>query len=200
MLKKITLISTSAISAFALHMAEININDKDLEVGAKLDVGQFNDRVEPNTMFVGAKFLNPVDEHSSDSLTNLKPYYEVNFSIMREVGNYGVSFGMGLKLNYTEIGNTNFSALPLGVEFAYAFPSPKVIPMHLGASLYYAPEVLSFADSTRYLEYRIHYDVELIPNAGLTLGYRNLNVKAGNSSIGSVNYNSSWYVGFQLGF
>ena len=199
MLKKITIITASAVSAFALHMAEININDKDLEVGAHFDLGQFNRAVEPNTMFFGGKFLNPDDSHSADSLLSLSPYYELNFLIMREVGNYGVSFGMGVKLNYTQIGNADFSALPLGVEFAYRIPAPKLIPMSLNASLYYAPEVLSFADTTDYLEYRVHFDVELIQNAGITVGYRSINISAG-TGIGSKNYNSSGYFGFQLGF
>jgi len=199
MLKKITIITASAVSAFALHTAELNINNKDLEAGLQLDVGQYNDRVEPNTMFIGGKFLNADDSHSSDSLTSLESYYELNFLIMREIGHYGVSFGMGMKLNYTQIGSKEFSSLPLGIEFAYQFPTPKVIPISLNASLYYAPEVLSFADSTDYLEYRVHFDIELIKNAGITLGYRSINISSG-TGIGSVNYNSSAYFGFQVGF
>jgi len=200
MLKKLTLITASSISAFALHMAEININDKDLEVAGRFDVGQFNDNVEPNTMFVGARFFNPVKEHSSNSIIDIDPYYEANFLIMREVGNYGLALGMGVKLNYTKMNSTNYSSLPLGVEVAYSFPKPKVIPITLGASVYYAPEVLSFADSTAYLDYKVHVDVELIKNAGVTLGYRNIGMSTGNSSLGSSNYNSSWFLGFQFKF
>ena len=40
MLKKISLITVCAVSVFAMHNAEININDKDLEIGARLDMGQ----------------------------------------------------------------------------------------------------------------------------------------------------------------
>jgi len=39
MLKKLTMLSVCAASAFALHTAEININNKDLEVGAQFDMG-----------------------------------------------------------------------------------------------------------------------------------------------------------------
>ena len=56
MLKKILLLGASAISAMALHVAELNLNEKELEVGAKFDIGQFNENVEPNTMFAGGKF------------------------------------------------------------------------------------------------------------------------------------------------
>ncbi len=200
MLKKITLITASTISAFAMHMAEININDKDLEVAGRFDIGQFNDNVEPNTMFFGAKFFNPVVAHASSSIRSIKPYYEANFLIMREVGNYGLALGMGIKLNYTRMNSINYSALPLGAEVAYTFPAPKVIPITLGASIYYAPEVLSFADATAYLDYKVHLDIELIKNAGVTMGYRNMNMSAGNNGLGSTNYNSSGYLGFQFKF
>lgn len=88
MLKKVLLIITTAISAFALHTAEININDRDLELSAKLDMGQFNDNVEPNTIFVGGKFLNGQKENSrldsGGSLSKIDPFFEVNF-LMKKV-------------------------------------------------------------------------------------------------------------------
>jgi len=199
MLKKLILVSMFAVSAFAMHSAELNINDKDLEVSAKFDIGQFNENVEPDTMFIGGKFLNPDKSHSDDSVDNIDPYAEVNFLIMKEIGNKGMSFGMGAKLNYSKVENTDYSALPLGIEFAYKIPADDLIPMSLNGSLYYAPEVLSFSKATGYLEYRIHYDIELIENAGITLGYRNINMDFENSSS-SFNYNSSWYFGFKIGF
>jgi len=199
MLKKLTLMTACAVSAFALHTAELNINDKDLEVGMQFDVGQFNDAVEPNTMFVGGKFLSPDSTHSTDNLNSIDPYFEGNFLIMREIGNMGMSLGMGVKLNYTKVQNKDFSALPLGLEFSYKIPAPKLVPMSVNGSLYYAPQVLSFLDGKDYLEYRIHYDVELIENAGLTIGYRSMNTSFENIS-GTLNYNSSWYFGFKVKF
>jgi len=204
MLKKISILVVYAASAFALHTAELNINDKDLEVGAQFDIGQFNDAVEPDTMFIGAKFLTPDSSHSTDEISTINPYFEGNFLIMREIGERGMSFGMGAKLNYTKIEKTDFSSLPLGVEFAYQIPAPKLVPMSLQGSLYYAPQVLSFSEGKDYLEYRIHYDIELIKNAGLTLGYRNINTtfknSVGTTGKNSINYNTSWYLGFKVKF
>lgn len=199
MLKKIVLLAATAISAFALHTAELNINDKDLEIGAKFDLGQFNDNIEPNTMFVGAKFFNPDESHSSDSLNSIDPYFEVDFLIMREISN-GMSFGMGIKLNHLAIEGEGMTALPLGVAFAYQLPFDDLVPMHIAGSLYYAPEVLCLSSNAGdYLEYKIHYDVDLIENAGITLGYRSINASFSNS-LGSLNYNSSWYFGFKVKF
>jgi len=193
MLKKLALLSISTISAFAMHYAEININDKDLEIGAKLDIGQFNPNVEPDTFFVGAKFLNPKPEHS-DPHVDIDPLYELNFLLLKPIGDLGMKFGMGMKLNYTE----NFSSLPLGIEFQYKIPAEKLIPMYLYGSLYYAPEVLSFSDAADYLEYRIAYDIEVIENGKFTLGYRHIDTNYMPSS--DVVYNSSWFVGFKIGF
>ena len=198
MLKKIVLLATTAISAFALHTAELNINDKDLEISARFDMGQFNDNVEPNTMFVGAKFFNPDESHSSDSLNSIDPYFEVDFLVMREISN-GMSLGMSIKLNYFAIEDENVAALPLGLAFAYQLPLDDLIPMYIAGSLYYAPEVLCISSNTDdYLEYKIHYDVDLIENAGITLGYRSINASSSNTS--SKNYNSSWYFGFKVKF
>lgn len=199
MLKKLTIMVVCAVSAFALHNAELNINDKDLEVGLNFDMGQFNEAVEPNTMFIGAKFLSPDSTHSTDNINTLNPYFEGNFLIMREIGNMGMSLGMGVKLNYTKVEDIDFSALPLGMEFGYKIPATKLVPMSINGSVYYAPQVLSFTNAKEYLEYRIHYDVELIENAGLTLGYRNMNTTFDNN-LGTLNYNSSWYFGFKVKF
>ena len=196
MLKKLSIIALFAASAFAMHTGEININDKDLEVSAKFDIGQFNDAVEPDTMFVGGKFINADKKHSSDNPSDLDPYYEVNFLMMKEVGSAGMSIGMGAKINYTK----DYTAIPLGLEFAFKIPAEKLIPMYLNGSLYYAPTVLSLRDADSFLEYRISYDVEVIDNGRVTVGYRNLNTNYISSRGGDLNFNSSWFIGFKIGF
>lgn len=200
MLKKITLLTATAISAFALHTAELNINDKDLELTANFDIGQFNDNVEPNTMFMGGTFFNPDKSHSSDNLTSINPYFDLNFLVMREIGNNGISLGMGIRLNYMKLNDKSFSSIPLGLEAAYKLPFTDLVPMSISGSVYYAPEVLCLSsDAKSYSVYKIHYDVDLIENAGLTLGYRSMNTKF-NASSASINYNSSWYFGFKVKF
>ena len=199
MLKKIIILLSLTISAFALHQAELNINQKDLEVSAGLDIGQFNQNVEPNTMFIGGRFLNADSDHTDDIASDLNSLFELDFLVKRKLAGTGFSVGMGLKLNYVKFANSTFSSLPLGLEVGYQIPLLKALPMSIGGSLYYAPEVLSFADSIAYFEYRVHYDIELIENAGLRLGYRNINMKAEGSSK-QFNYNDSFYLGFQLKF
>lgn len=196
MLKKISLIAFLAVSAFAMHSGELNINTRDLEVSAKLDMGQFNNAIEPHTMFIGVKFLNADEKHSDpESDDNLKPYFEVNALLMQEIGNLGMSIGMGVKTSFTE----NYAAIPLGLEFAYKIPAPGLIPMQLNGSLYYAPAVLSMRDADNYLEYRISYDIEIIKNGYITIGYRNIDTNYEGSNA-DFTYNESFYGGFKIGF
>jgi len=197
MLKKTTLIALYAASAFAMHSGEININNKDLEIGVKFDLGQFNTAIEPDTMYVGGKFINADGDHATDKPADLDPYFELNFLMMRAVGNQGMSIGMGTKAAFSE----HYLAIPLGLEFAYELPVTDFVPMYLHGSLYYAPSVLCMSDADSYLEYRISYDVEVIKNGLITLGYRNIDTNYDNSgSKVDFTYNDSFYVGFKIGF
>ncbi|MDQ7044197.1 MAG: YfaZ family outer membrane protein [Sulfurimonas sp.] len=199
MLKKILITTLPAISAFALHTAEININDRDLELNAKFDMGQFNSSIEPNTVFIGGRFLNGQKENSrlenGDPVTNIDPFYEVSFLMKRAVGDMGMSFGMGVKLNYTK----DFSTIPLGLEFEYVIPAKKLVPMYVYGSVYYAPSALSFSKAKDFVGYRVSYDIELIDNGRVTIGYRNINTNY-DAVGGRVVYNDSVYAGFKFAF
>lgn len=195
MLRKLAFMTASAVSAFAMHTGEININDADLEISAQLDIGQFNENVEPHTMFVGAKFLKGEGDHSSVKGADIDPYYELNFKMLKEINNSGMSFGMGAKLNYTK----DYSTLPLGLEFIYVIPAQEFVPMYLHGQLYYAPGALAFSDAKDYLEYRIGYDIEIIDNGKITIGYRNMDTNYDYAN-GDFTYNESWYAGFKIAF
>lgn len=186
-----------AASAFAMHSAEININDKDLEVGAKLDMAQFNDTSEPDIIFIGAKFLHGHEDHSDFERNGIHDYSELNFLMQREIETSGLSIGLGLKLNHTE----NFTSMPLGIEALYKLPTGAVTPLYFGAILYYAPEVLTLDDAQNFLEYRLNFDIEVIENGRITLGYRSIDT---NYDVGGethkINYNRSAYVGFKFAF
>ena len=204
MLKKLGFISILSASAFAMHGVDININDKDLEFGANLDMGQFVNTVEPNTVFVGARYLKGNQDHS-DFTKNDNAYYEANFLMQKAVPNSDVTIGLGVKLNHTQYDtgskNLNFTSIPLGVELGYKLPVHSPVPLYLGGKLYYAPEVLCMNDAKSFLEYRVNLDIEVIPNGRVTVGYRNLDTNYDVSGrTMNANYNSSAYVGFKFQF
>ena len=194
MLKKLSLVALSAISAFAMHNAEININDKDLELGVGFDLGQFNDTVEPNTTFLGIRYLNASDENAN---ANISDYAEASFLMKRRVQNSGVIFGIGLKTNYTKVRDEIFMTIPLGLEAGYTLPIS--LPVIIGAKVYYAPQSLSFSEAESFLEYRADFSVEVIEKGSVILGYRNIDTNIENS-YRDINYNESFYFGFKFNF
>ena len=191
MLKKITLLAASAAAAFAMNSAGININNDDLELNTNLDIGQFNENVEPETMFVGVRFL----DADNSNRVNDDALYEVSFLMKREMGQSGLNVGLGVKANYTK----DYTTLPLGITFEYGLPAVKAIPMALHANVFYAPKVLSFQSAEKYFEYRLEYDAEVIEHGHVIVGYRHITTDY-DDGRGDFTYNTSAYVGFNFEF
>ena len=197
MLKKLSLMTVCAVSVFALHNVELNINDKDLEIGAKLDMGQFNDYTEPNTVFVGVKFLHGNEDHSDIEKNDIDDFSELNFLMQRDIDSSGLKLGLGVKLNHTE----SFTTIPLGIEASYKLPVGDVTPLYLGASIYFAPEVLAMEDAKSFLEYRVNFDIEVIENGRISLGYRSIDTNYEiKGETYNMNYNRSAHIGFKFAF
>lgn len=197
MLKKISMLTLCGVSAFALNTAEINVNDSDLELSGKLDMGQVMNSVEPNTVFIGLKFLDADQKKSENENANIDSYAEINFLMQKEVGRSGLSLGLGMKVNATKGFDQTFISAPLGLEASYKLPASEYIPMYVGGSIYHAPSVLSFEDAENFLEYRATFDLEVIKNGRVTIGYRSLDT---NYKTFNFNYTKAVYVGFKFGF
>jgi hypothetical protein len=189
MAKKILLIICLVISSFAMNSAEININNEDLELGAKIDMANISNRVDSDIMYLGADYLYT----NKDKNIKLYPFYELNFLMMRNI-NEDLGFGLGIKLNHTH----NFTSSPLGFEIAYHIPQTYIVPIYLKGSIYYATHVLSYEDADNFAEYRLNVDIEVIEDGFITLGYRNL--KTNYEKRGDITYNSSFYGGFRIRF
>ncbi len=196
MLKKLGLIALCTASAFAMHSVELNINDKDLELGAKVDMGQFNDSIDPDTVFIGAKMLHADEKHSDfNKNSEMNDYYEANFLMQRRVGTSELVIGLGAKINVTK----NFSSIPIGAEATYKVLDGAV-PMYLRGAVYFAPEILSMQDAKSFLEYRASLDVEVITNAYVYFGFRSIDTNYDDKKGGNISYNRSVYLGLKFGF
>jgi len=190
MLKKVTLMALGAVSVFAMHSAEVNINNSDLELSARLDMGQFNESLEPDTIFLGAKYLNADERHSD--VRSIDDYQELNFLMQREISP-DFRLGIGAKLNHTK----DFVSIPFGVEASYKLPVTSSVPFYFGAALYAAPEVLSLDKADSFLEYRFMLEAEVIQNAFVTVGYRHMDT---DYKRRDVEYNESLYFGLKFLF
>ena len=204
MFKKIGLILATSISVFAMHSAEININQKDLEFGLNLDMGQYNRGVEPDTTFLGIKYLKASDENSEDEdgeTVDLKYFLELNFLIKQEIKSTGLKVGLGVKTNFSKVAGDTFMSVPIGLDVSYELPLKNFIPVEVGGEVYYAPESLSFSDAIEFLEYRIGVNLEVIERGSIFVGYRNLDTNYEISNVKSnITYNKSGYFGFKFEF
>ena len=201
MLKKLGLsIVLTCVSLFAMHGAEININNEDLELTAKIDIGQINHAIEPDTIFVGLKLLNGHESHTSEKNLDNGTYIDLNFLMMNELPIKGLHIGLGVKLNYSDSFNSDFVSIPLGIEFKYKIPAYNLIPLYLAGSAYYAPSVLTLSDAEDYFEYRVSFDIEVIRNGAITLGFRSLELNYDNITYSKYTYNRSGYIGFKFNF
>lgn len=204
MLKKL-LLGTLLLSSttYAMHEFELNLNNKDLDLHLGLDMGQFNDAIEPDSFIVKARIMKGDQEHArlpQDQDTNILG--ELGFVAQSSSAMApGLMMGMGIKLAYTPLKNQSIFAMPIGVVADYTLPFDIVIPLHIGGQFYYAPEVLAFERSTSYMEYQANFDIEIMERGLITTGYRGIETPTkdpvGNSK---TYYNRSFFVGLKFKF
>jgi len=196
MLKKLLFIAAMSSALFGFHTAELNINDKDFEGKLRFDMGQFNETVMPDSIFFGIGYIKGSEEHSD--FPTADGLVEAAFLMQRPFGSSeNLLIGMGIKYEYSRIRESDFSALPIGLEARYLLPISVGVPMYVGGIFYYSPEVLTFNDAKNYIEYRANFDMELIERGHVVIGYRNIDL---NTDVKDMNYNHSWYLGFKFQF
>lgn len=201
MLKKLLLSTLLLVSnSYAMHEFELNLNNKDLDLHLSLDMGQFNDNIEPDNVMLKARIMKADREHA-------RLPFNQDTNILGEVGFVaqsssamapGLTMGMGLKLAYTPLNNQSIFALPIGVTTDYVLPFESFIPLHIGGQFYYAPEVLAFEQSTSYMEYQGNFDLEIMERGLITMGYRGIETPTKERS--NSYYTRSYFVGFKFKF
>lgn len=199
MIKKILLSTALTASLFATEVAELNVNNTDLELGyqVKLPHGAVNvEGIAQGDSYFGVKYMTG-DGGNSDATIEMgvEDYMEVNFGVMQKIGNTGFEGGFGFKVNHTE----DFTSVPLGIMGKYPINMYPDVPMSIGASLFYAPSVLTFEDGENYSESRIEFSAEPIRDVELSIGYRNMQTDY-EGLRGDFTYNKSVYFGVKMRF
>lgn len=191
----------SVSSIYAMHTAEINVNEYDLEAGVKLDVGQFNTTVEPDTTFIGVYYLKGSGENDSLGGDNndVNSYVNFNFIVKQKIQGTNFQVGLGIKAAYTSTDTLDYMALPIGAELSYTLPTNSVIPVGLKVAASYAPQSLSFLDAKDYIDYRLEAYAQLMDRASLYIGYRNIDTNYEDTSV-DYTYNKSGYFGIKFSF
>jgi len=172
MLKKLFMTAALSVSLFAMHEAELDLNNYDLDAKINFDAGQFNPDVEPDTVFFGFRYLHGSHQHNDRDLSKDHDLVDGHFFVRQRLAKANaLTLGMGAKFVYTSIETYD----------------------------YYAPQVLSWDDAKNYFEYDIHLDVMLIDRAGLSAGYRKINTDF-EMTRGDLTFNETWFVGVKFRF
>jgi hypothetical protein len=103
----------------------------------------------------------------------------------------GKLFFISPKQNYG-----NGTVLGLGGRFNYTWPSYNRFT--IGGELYYAPNITSFNNANRYLQYGVNAGYEILRNAELYVGYRH--ISAAFTSTSTMTLDSTFMVGLNLSF
>jgi len=186
----LTTLLTSSI-LFAESGVGLNINEKDLEIEGILDSRNLQALQTSSTIYqADVNFLN-VDEEAK-----LIGAGVVATNKLEAVE--GIELSFGAKFIWAEIGDEDFTALPLMAKVRYTFPPLmfKIPPVSLEGKALYAPKVLAFGDSTSYKEFRVNAEIEMIENVRIYAGYRNLHTKYDGFSESL--FDTGFYGGFKL--
>jgi YfaZ precursor len=90
----------------------------------------------------------------------------------------------------------NGTVLGLGGRFNYTWPSYN--RFKIGGELYYAPNIVSFNNADRYLQYSVNAGYEILHNAELYVGYRHISAAFTHTS--TLTLDNTFMVGFNLSF
>lgn len=194
----------AATSLMAMHEAEINLNNYDMQVKVDLDMGQFNDTIEPEHVMVGGSYLYASGHHNSVSGAKDSRLMDVHFMVQQPLGPVpDLTVGLGAKGVYTKVdmgaSDSDFYALALGLKGEYHLPLDIQVPIAVGGQVYYAPNVLSMSDAKNYLEWDVHAEAMVIDRAGIVAGYRHIDTNFDHPNLDMV-LNEHWYVGVKFKF
>ncbi len=186
--KSIAAALIASTTLMAQNSAEINLNSNDIEVAGSYQTGygfSYDGRSSRN--YLHARYL-----YSGESSTQGESLGEIGYLATGTVGSFTrLRLGIGIMASAAD----SYFAVPLGISAKYQLPIEW--PVTLSASFYAAPDPLVFGDGNGYSAYRIGLESQIIPNASLYGGYRNIDLKYEN---GRKNFNDGWYVGVRFYF
>lgn len=186
-----SLISSTLL--FAESGVGLNINEEDLEIEAVLDSRNLAALQTSSTIYqADVNFLN---ENEENKLIGL------GIGATNKVeGVQGLEVTLGLKGVWADLGNENFTALPLMGTVRYVFPPLmyNIPPVSVEGKLLYAPKVLSFGSSEAYREVRVNAAMEVIENTSIYTGYRNIHTQ--HAKVNKELFNNSFFGGIKINY
>jgi predicted porin len=188
------LAATPAVVRAADANIELNVNSDDVE-------GRFDVKLNPfeAPMSAGGGYLYSDDDEK---------YWiaNANISVKDEVFVPALSLGLGLKGVY---GNTDFGpydrdTTALGFQFLGEYDFRKFranLPFSVTAALTFAPDILSFNDTDKYVEFETAAYFHINYFAAVFVKYRDLQIDYTSSGLQNQNLSDdAFYLGIRLSF
>lgn len=124
----------------------------------------------------------------------------IGIEMMGEAGSHapGLTGGVGIKAYGVSIDNTgdDVGSVTLGGKLRYV--PPQVGRLGLSAGLNYGPDVTTFGDANRFMEFNARAGFEVLPEASLYVGYRKVRVRMDRG--GDVDLDKGWHLGITMSF
>jgi len=183
----------SSVVLFAESGGGLNINENDLELEATLDSRNLAALQTTSTIFQAeANFLN-IDEKAKSVGVGVGATNKLE-------GIEGVEVTLGTKLVWAEVGDEDFTALPLMAKVRYDFPPLmfNIPPVSVESKYLYAPKVLAFGDSEAYREFRVNVEMEMIESVKIYAGYRN--IQAEYKGVEDSLFDTGFYGGLRFSY
>ncbi len=108
-----------------------------------------------------------------------------------------LSFAIGLKSWGVHVDEAEETLLSFGLGAGIGYTIPGT-PVTLSASGYVAPNILTFGDSSGVREWSVRAQAQVLPNAALFVGWRELRVRL--DDYGSYELDDTVHIGLRLGF
>lgn len=177
-----------AVSSAALA-DDIDINLRDEAIRATYTMQSGNNRSGLSTEL--GLFYSEDKEKLDDTLFHLG--LNVSGENWSQSGTFDIS--LGGRIYYTSPEDLDLAAIGLGGAIRFS-PAHR---LGLGGHVYYAPDITSFMDAETFLEAGIRLDYQILPQAFIYVGYRQIEVDIVDGPK-DVELDDDAHVGFKLLF
>lgn len=123
--------------------------------------------------------------------------------MMGEAGSHapGLHLGVGIKGYAVALDSgADVGSIALGGKIWYV--PPAFNRLGLVGQLYFGPDVTTFGDAEKLLDVHMRVEYEVLPEAAIYVGFRNVRVDVDNTAGGTVNVDldKGWHLGLRMSF
>jgi len=184
----IGLLIFTVISTQSVHLAagELGFRISNDTIG-----GGIEGNVGESELFAGFEHFYK-DKNTSINISNIN----LHTKGQTVIGNLPTTVMLGLEATHMKEGEFKGSALAFGGNVRINLPSTPGLSAE--ARVHYAPDIVAYGDSDRYIHTRLQANYRVIRNADISLGYQYLNtgVEGGRERT----FESGYYLGLGLRF